>query len=335
MIFVMRCSSNVRPEMMMTRLKPFRFGVIAENFSTKRAWLELARKTESLGFSTLLIRDHLVDDFFGPQFAPIAAMMSAADATTTLHVGTMVIDNDFRHPAVFAKEIATLDLLSDGRLEIGMGAGWLASEYEKTAIPYDPAGVRISRLEESIRIIKGLCSSAPFTSHGEHYQITDLHSFPTSAQRPHPPILIGGGGRRILRLAGREANIVGMLTATVGSGVLVDDPLQRTTASVAERIGWIREGAGARFDEIELSMMPTVALSSDQRSAVDHLIDRPGWRDLSHHQVLDMPSVLTGSLHDMARQLRDWRERLGFSYIVFRDEKMDELAPLVAELAGT
>ena len=233
----------------MPHAKPFRFGVIAEHTTTREAWVALARRSEELGYSTLLIRDHFVPDDFGDQFAPLAAMMSAADATSTLRIGTMVIDSDFRHPVILAKEAATIDLLSGGRLELGIGAGWLANEYEKSGIPYDPAGIRISRMIESIQIVKGLWGDSPMTFHGDHYQISELNGCPKPVQKP-PPIAIGGGGKRILRFAGKEAGIIGILTSAVGSGVVVDDPIERTFAKVNERIGWIREGAGERFDRI-------------------------------------------------------------------------------------
>jgi len=258
--------------------KPFRFGVIAEQMSTRKTWIAKAQHVEELGYSTLLIRDHFVPDFFGNQFAPIAAMMSAADVTTTLCIGTMVIDNDFRHPVMLAKEAATIDLLSGGRLEFGIGAGWLASEYEQSGIPYNPAGVRISRMIESIAILKGLWSGEPVTFQGDHYQTENLTSFPRPAQQPHPPILIGGGSKRILTYAGREADIVSVLTTAVGSGVVVDEPLNRTTEKVAERIGWIRDGAGDRFDQIELSMIPAVIVTDDLRGSTLALIKKKGWQ---------------------------------------------------------
>jgi len=318
----------------MTVQKPFRFGVVSEHMSTREAWVSLARRCEEIGYSTLLIRDHVAPDFFGNQFAPIAAMMSAADATTTLRVGTMVIDNDFRHPAILAKEAATIDLLSGGRLELGIGAGWLASEYEQTGISYDPPGVRISRMIESIAIMKSLWSGESTTFHGEHYQIASHTAFPLPTQRPHPPILIGGGGKRILSFAGKEADIVGVLTTAVGTGVVVDEPLNRTTEKVAERIGWIRDGAGDRFDQIELSMMPSVIVTNDRLGATEELIAKRGWTGIAVADVWDMPTTLIGSIEEIIMRLQNHRERLGFSYIVFSDGQMEELAPVVAALAG-
>ncbi|MBL8164495.1 MAG: TIGR03621 family F420-dependent LLM class oxidoreductase, partial [Anaerolineae bacterium] len=191
---------------------PFRFGVINEQMKPREDWLAHVRRAETLGYATFLLRDHFVPDFFGDQYAPIAALMAAAAVTQTLRVGTLVIDNDYRHPVILAKEAATLHLLSGGRFELGIGAGWLRSEYEQAGMPYDPAGVRISRLEESLHIIKGLWNSEPVTFSGQHYRIDNIDGFPKPEQ--HLPILIGAGQKRMLTLAGREADIVGILTTS-------------------------------------------------------------------------------------------------------------------------
>ncbi|HET7094227.1 MAG TPA: LLM class flavin-dependent oxidoreductase, partial [Thermomicrobiales bacterium] len=178
-----------------SRLRPFRFGIINERVGPPAAWLERARRAETLGYDTFLIRDHLVSDYFGDQLAPLPALMAAAMATTTLRVGTMVLDNDFCHPAMLAKEAATIDFLSGGRLELGLGAGWLKREYDAAGFPYHPPGVRIERLEESIAVLKGLFAAEPFGFSSRHYQIDGLDGFPKPVQRPHPPLLIGGGRR--------------------------------------------------------------------------------------------------------------------------------------------
>lgn len=314
--------------------KPFRFGVIAEEMTTREAWIETARRVEALGYATLLIRDHVVPDFFGPQFAPIAAMMAAADATTTLRVGTMVIDNDFRHPALLAKELATIDLLSGGRLELGIGAGWLEREYRVMGLPYDPPGIRVGRLIEAVAVLKGLFSGEPVHVAGEHYRIDGLVNVPLPAQRPHPPILVGGGSKRILTFAGREADTVGILMPSVGTGVVVDDPLARTADRVAEKIGWVRDGAGDRFDSVELSMIPTVVVTDDRRGATERMIAERGWSGVAVEQVWDMPSTLIGSPAEITAQVQTWQERLGFSYVVVDDATMEAFAPVVAELAG-
>lgn len=320
----------------MSARKPFRFGVINETVGPVAAWRERVRRAEALGYDTFLLRDHLVPDFFGQQLAPLPALATAAALTSRLRVGTLVLDNDYRHPAHLAKEAATLDLLADGRLEIGLGAGWLRREYEVAGIPYDRAGVRIDRLAEAITILKGLWREGPFSFAGAHYRIDGLDGFPTPVQRPHPPLLLGGGARRMLTLAGREADIVGILTSAVGSGVVVDDPLANRAARVAEQIGWVRDGAGDRFDQIELSLVPTVVLTDNRRAASERLIRERGWAaaGVTPEQVWDMPSVLIGSAEGIADELRRWREEFGFSYYVVSDDKLDAFAPVVAQIGG-
>jgi probable F420-dependent oxidoreductase len=244
---------------------PLRFGVINEQMWAPHEWAAHVRKVEAYGYTTLLIRDHFAPDYFGNQLGPIAALMSAAAATTMLRVGSLVFDNDYRHPVMLAKEAATIDVLSGGRFELGIGAGWLRSEYEQAGMPFEPAGVRISRLEEAIRVIKGVFTEAPLTFTGEHYTIRELNGYPKPAQRPHPPILIGAGKQRMLRLAGREADIVGILTTSVARGTLDDDPMERLAESVAQKVAWVREGAGERFDTIELSLVPTVIVTNERR----------------------------------------------------------------------
>jgi len=312
----------------------FRFGVINEQTAAPDAWISQIRRVESWGYSTLLIRDHFAPDYFGDQFAPIAALTAAACATSSLRVGTLVFDNDYRHPVMLAKEAATLDLLSGGRLELGLGAGWLQSEYDQAGMAYDPPGMRIQRLGEAIAVLKGLFAEPPLTFAGDHYTITNLNGFPKPAQRPHPPILIGAGHKRMLMLAGREANIVGILTTSVATGRVVDDPLARMADRVAEQIAWVREGAGARFDEIELSTVATLIITDRRRARTEQWIRESGWSGITAEQVWNMPAVLIGSVDQLADDLQCRREQLGFSYYVVSDRSAEAAAPLVARLAG-
>jgi probable F420-dependent oxidoreductase len=316
---------------------PFRFGVINEQMTTRRAWVEQARRAEELGYATFLIRDHFVPDFFGDQFAPFAALMAAADATTTLRVGTLVIDNDYRHPVVLAKEAATLDLLSDGRFELGLGAGWLRTEYDKSGIPFETAGVRIDRLAEAIHLLKALFADAPASISGAHYTLTDLAGYPKPLQRPHPPILLGGAGKRVLALAAREADIIHFLPSTIATGTIVDNPRDRLSATLAERIAWVRQHAGARFDNIELGPSTTIVIAGDRRAATERLIDDNGWRDhdIDVAQVWGMPGVFIGTVDQIAADMVERRERFGFSYFVVPSAQMDECVPIVERLAGT
>lgn len=318
----------------MSHPHPFRFGVINERPAAREPWLAQVRQIEEWGYQTFLIRDHVAPDYFGPQFAPFVALMLAAQATTRLRVGTLVIANDFRHPALLAKEVATLDVLSGGRCELGLGAGWLQAEYAQAGMPYDPPGVRIDRLEESIAVLKGLFAEAPLHFSGRHYQVAGLQSFPTPIQRPHPPLLIGAGHPRMLRLAGRAADIVGILTTSVASGRMVDDPLARMAGRVAEQVAWVREGAGARFPALELSLVATVIVTDRRRARTEAWIRERGWQGITVEQVWEMPAVLIGSVDQICDDLRRWRERLGFSYIVVADQSAGEVAPVVARLAG-
>lgn len=318
----------------MSPTHPFRFGVINETPLPADDWFRHVRRAEALGFDTFLIRDHVVPDFFGDQIDPLAAMMAAAGATSTLRVGTLVLDNDYRHPALLAKEAATIDLLSGGRLELGIGAGWLRREYQVMGMAFERAGTRIDRLEEAIHVLKGLFADGPFTFCGSHYQIDGLENFPRPAQRPHPPILIGGGKPRMLRLAGREADIVSLLTTSVATGTVEDDPTERLAASVDEKLGWIREGAGERFDEIELSLIPSIMICRDRRGTAESLIQSRGWHGIEADDVLEMPSVFIGTTDEIIDQIRQRRERYGFSYYVFSDSEMEATAPIVGALTG-
>ncbi len=199
----------------------------ASRCATSGGWLASAQRAEELGFSTFLLRDHFIADAFGPQFAPVPALMTIANRTTSLRIGSLVFDNDYRHPVLLAQEVATLDLLSGGRFELGIGAGWLRDEYEQAGMTFDAPGTRVSRLEESLHVVKGLLTSEPFTFTGEYYQIAGLQAFPQSAQRPHPPILIGAGSKRMLEMAGREADIVNILPKALPAGAISEDATER------------------------------------------------------------------------------------------------------------
>jgi probable F420-dependent oxidoreductase len=315
-------------------MRPFRFGIINEHAHTAERWIAHARRAEALGYATFLIRDHLVADFFGDQLAPFTALMAAAAVTRVLRVGTLVIDNDYRHPTVLAKEVATLDLLSNGRFELGIGSGWLRVEYDRAGITFDPPGVRIDRLEESLRVLKGLFAEGPLTFAGKHYTIDGLAGFPKPHQRPHPPILIGAGSPRMLKLAGREANIVGLLGASTRTGTLIDDPSERLAETLVQKLAWVREGAGARFDDLELSTIVTIVPTNDRFAEAEALIARRGWNGITVDQVLDMPTLALGTTDEIAETLRARRERFGLSYIVVSDASMESFAPVVALLAG-
>jgi probable F420-dependent oxidoreductase len=314
--------------------RPFRFGVIHEEPQPASVWASHLRRIEDVGFSTFLIRDHFVPDFFGDQPAPLVALANAAALTTRLRLGTMVLAVDYRHPVMLAKEAATLDLLSGGRLELGLGAGWLQREYEAAGLGFDPAGTRIDRLEETIRILDGLFGAGPFSFTGKHYTVAALDGYPKPAQRPRPPILIGGGRRRVLTLAGRTADIVGILTTSVATGIVVDDASERVADAVAQKLAWVREGAGARFPDIELSLIPTLVFNEDRERAASDLMSARRWSGVTPADVRDMPSVFIGSVSEIVDQMEERRTRYGFSYYVVSDRQLDRVTPLVSRLTA-
>jgi probable F420-dependent oxidoreductase len=308
--------------------RPFRFSVQASTAPDRKAWAELARKAEDLGYSTLFMPDH-----FGDQLAPVPALMAAADATTSLRIGALVLDNDYKHPVVLAKELATLDVLSDGRLEVGIGAGWMRSDYEQSGIPYDAPGVRVDRFEEGIAILKGAFRDGPFSFEGKHYTITGYDGTPKPVQQPYPPILIGGGAKRVLGIAGREADIVGVNFDLRGGQIDGTLGVNGTAESTRQKLDWVRAGAGDRFEDIELHVNIFMAQVTNDKDATVAAI-AAGF-SLTPEQAVDVPYGLVGTIDDMIETLRERRELFGFSYLTFPAPQAEELAPVVAALAGT
>ena len=318
----------------MTNLRPFRFGVHNSNAADGPAWADAARRYEALGFSSLHVYDH-----FEEQLAPIVAMTAAACATTTLRVGCLVFDNDYRHPLVLAKEMATLDVVSGGRVELGIGAGWMGSDYEQAGMTYDRPGVRIDRMIEGVQIIKALHGDGPVDFTGKHYTISGHNALPKPVQRPHTPILIGGGGKRVLTFAAREADIIGLNPRNLGNDAWADTNVGDATDDATDRkVAWIREAAGARFDAIELSIVVPFIIETDDRTGMAEGIAAglppAGGQVATAAAVLESPYVLLGTLDEMAATLEARRERWGISYIMFNDDSVDAAAPLVARLVG-
>jgi probable F420-dependent oxidoreductase len=308
-------------------VRPFRFGVTAPTPSAGTDWVERARRVERLGYSILVVPDHFRD-----HLAPGPALTAAALATTRLRVGSLVFSNDFRHPAVLAKEAATIDVLSGGRFELGLGAGWLREEYDQTGIPFDAPGTRVERLEEAVTIIKRLLAGERVTFAGRHYAIADLEGRPTPVQRPHPPIAIGGGGRRTLTLAAREATIVGLVPRARrdGSGL---DLADLSDAATREKLEWVRAAAGARFDSLELhALIQAVAVADQRTAAADQLAAR---FKVARDVVLETPYVLLGTVKEISETVWRRRERYGISYLTVFERDMEAFAPVVARLAGT
>jgi probable F420-dependent oxidoreductase len=296
--------------------------------------METARRAEAAGFATFLLRDHFIEEPFGHQLAPLTALATVAAATERLRVGSLVLCNDYRHPVLLAKEVATLDLLSGGRFELGLGAGFSRPEYEAAGLSFDPPGVRVDRLAEALQVFKGLFGAAPFTFAGRFYAVTKLDAFPKPVQRPYPPILIGAGGRRMLGIAAREADIIGIQTASLGTGRSAADPSGLLAETIAEKIGWVRHQAGARFDQIELSIVSSVIVAEDRREAAERLVRERGWQGLPVERVFEMPSIFIGSVGQIVEEMQKRRERYGISYYVVSDRSLQTAAPIVARLAG-
>jgi probable F420-dependent oxidoreductase len=306
----------------MTTVRPIRFGFTGGVSRKREKLLDSARAVEAMGFSTFGLADHFVRPF-----APLVAGMAVADATTTLRITQTVLAQDFRNPAVLAKELATLDVLSEGRLQVGLGAGWLRQEYEDASLPFPSASERIARLEETAIILKGLFGEEPFSFDGEHYRIRELTGVPTPVQRPHPPIMIGGGGRKVLSVAARQADIVQLMPSNRGGHAGLDAS-QFSAAAIEEKIGWIREAAGDRFDDIELSaqlLECTVTDTPDEHLSdfaerIAAVTERMGGAriDLDVDELRDSPIVAVGSLDEVCRQLVETREKYGITYFATR-----------------
>lgn len=302
-------------------MRRFRFAAVARQAESGKAWAEKARRFEAAGFDALLVPDHLVGD----RFAPLAALTAAACATTRLRLGTLVLANDFRHPAVLAKEAATLDLLSDGRLELGLGTGWMAADYQAAGLALEPPGTRVDRLAEALTVLKGLWGEGPFAFDGAHYRIRDLDQRPRPVQRPHPPLLLGAGGPRMLRLAAREADVVHLTMRTRRDGTGPDESDGGREAYL-RKLRTVQEAAGDRWERLELS----TSLMQVGEPKAEEL-----WSAADTARLAGTPQVLLGTRRDMADKLRHWRDEHGISYFVLHFERdFDVFAPVVEELAS-
>lgn len=315
-------------------MRPFRFLATVDGNPSLAELTALAHRAEAVGCSAFVIPDHLVE-----QYGAIPVLAAVAAVTERLRVGTFVLNICLRHPAVLAQDLATIDALSGGRLEIGLGAGWNKPEHDAIGIGFEPVGVRIKRLTEAIEVLKGCFADGSFSFDGEHYTITDHQGVPKPAQRPHPPFFLGGGGKRLLTLAAREAQIVGLAPRLMkGGGKPRVEAWSLTAAAAQEKIGWIREAAGDRFGELELNTYtsggPTVVTDDPRAEAqrrIDRIRDQTG-AELTVEEMLDSPHTFVGSVKDLTRKFTDLRERFGISSFLVDD--LDALAPVVEELAG-
>jgi probable F420-dependent oxidoreductase len=308
--------------------RKFRFGTLCVESPSGSALISQARRFEDLGYSTFFVPDHFVDH----PLAPIPTMAAVAAATETLRVGTLVLGNDYKHPAVVATEMATIDLISNGRVELGLGAGWMTADYDQAGFPLDRAGVRIERLDESVDVLKGLFADGPFSYAGKHYTITELDGMPKPVQRPHPPIIIGGGGKKVLSLAGRQADIVG-INANAARGYL-DEALEVKSLvdQVDEMVGWVRDAAGDRYLELELQCLFSYCyVGDDIGPSAEHVANDVG---LPLSEVVKVPTVAIGSVEEVIEQFQARRDRWDISYYVVMADDAEAFAPVVAALAG-
>lgn len=294
--------------------RDFRFGVQIGRLP-EDGWREKVKKYESLGFSSILFPDH-----FGNQLEPLAAISAIAGATETINVGALVFDVDYRHPVVLAKAAATLDCLSGGRLEFGFGAGWMETDYIEAGIPYDPPAVRVSRMEEALDVMKAMWTENPASYKGEFYEITGIAGAHESATKPHPKVLIGGGGKRVLSIAGRHADIVGINPNMAEGKVTGQSAADLSPTKTREKIGWVRaaaEAAGRDPDEIEYNTLVFVMAILDDPSPVRATM--AATTGMSEDEVADCPLFLTGPPSEIQDRLIARREETGISYIVVQD----------------
>jgi len=303
----------------------FRFAVQQTMAPSGDRWTALARRAESIGYDVLVMPDHL-----GRQLSPLAALAAAASATTRLRIGAFVFDNDYRHPLILAREAATLDLLSGGRFELGLGAGWMTGDYRRLGMTYDPGPRRVDRLEEAIPLVKRLLTGETVSHRGEHYWLDRASVGVETVQKPRPPLAIGGGGPRMLRLAGREADIVGLVPGFSAHGrVLVR---QATESATTEKVALIREAAGDRFERLELNLwLGDAGLVGSGNSLFGSVSAAARWAPTA---LYGSPYVLYGTLSSVREKLLRRRERLGISYYTIPSHAMESMAPLVEALAG-
>ncbi len=309
--------------------RKFRFGIQVGATASGSEWRDFARKVEDLGYSTLLIPDHFVDY----QLAPMPAIAYAAAVTETLRVGMLVLGNDYKHPAVVAKEAATVDLLSGGRLEIGLGAGWMRSDYDALGLTYDRPSVRIERLAEALAVVKGAWGAGAYSFDGAHYRVQGYDGLPKPVQSPRPPIIVGGGGPKVLHLAGAEADIVGINPNLRRGEIGEDAVVSSLAAATAQKVAWVREGAGERFDDLELQIRYFLAAITDDAQGYAEAV-APSF-GITAEEGLASGIALVGSVDEVCEKLLRAREEWCVSYVVLGDDSYEAFAPVVARLAGT
>jgi probable F420-dependent oxidoreductase len=320
--------------------RPFRFGVQSYAPTSAEDWRSQARMAEALGYSAFHLADHVIGP--GPALTPtnhpvqtvaaIPAMAVAAEATTTIKVGCRVLCCDYRNPVMLVKELATLDFFSGGRLELGLGAGWLKNEYDAIGVPFLSAGRRIDRLEETIALVRASFGEGQLDQQGQYVHAVGFEAVPKPVQA-RPPIMIGGGARRVLGVAGREADIVSINFDNSAGRIGAEGVGSATADGTAQKLAWIRDGAGDRFDDIELEIAAYFTIVTDQRDKT--IAQMAGMFGLEPDQFGEHPHALVGSVDAICEQLAERRERYGISYVTVGSAAMQAFAPVVERLAGT
>jgi len=287
----------------------------------RQEWIASARKAAELGFSTISMPDHI-----GKEHSAIApGLVLAAEAAPTLRVGSFVYDNDFRNPVLLAQEVATIDRLTDGRFEFGLGAGWQLRDYEQTGLTFDPGAPRVARMEEALQLVVRLLTEKSVTFHGTYYRVQDTEGY-ACVQRPHPPILIGGGGRRLLSFAATHADIISILPRARPDGQGFDVRDAGATA-FDEKLGWIREAAGDRYANLEFNVLLQAAMQTEDRNMVAEAL--AGQFQAPVVELLASPLILVGTADQMAADLEARRARFGISYLTVFDRDMEAMAPVI------
>lgn len=310
--------------------RPFRFGVQCMNLpmTSPTSWSEQVQRIESLGYSTIFCPDH-----FSPQWDPTVLLSAAAAVTSRLRVGSLVYGIDYRHPVIYAKQAATLHLMSSGRHEFGLGAGWMETDYQQAGMRYDTPGPRIERLEEALQIVRGMWSEAEFSFVGKHYTVNAVPKAAPLRHGERPQILVGGGGKRVLSVAGRHADIVGINPSLPEGKITPTTPADLTPERVREKIDWVHaaaEKAGRDPAAIELQSLTFVLAIADDPSGLRGAL--AGNTGMSAADVADCPLFLTGPSSEIQDRLAKRREATGLSYIVIQGRDMEQIERFAVEV---
>jgi probable F420-dependent oxidoreductase len=314
----------------MAEQHPFRFGVIGFGASSREGWIEQARRAETLGYSTFSVGEHVITELDAG-----AAMAAAAMVTTDIRIGSLTVANDLRNPVMLARMVASLDVLSGGRFEFGFGSGFYRTDYDWTGVHFDSPPIRLGRFMEAVRLVKAAFIEESVNFAGEHYAVSGLSLKPKPLQRPWPPLLIGGGGKRVLQFAAREADIVSVNIKSTPEGGF--DWASISPESTAQKFHWVREAAGDRFAEQEVHwLIPYFALTDDPHGAARAILGGAGApAEISPEFLLASPQALIGSEQAIVDMIQQRRESYGVNYLTVFPKSMEAFAPIAARLAGT